>query len=84
MLKLIPEPDGSVAIYRTRTGKLLGYAHDQAHAEDWVRRYEAIMRGLAPLVWEAGRALWQGMTPEERRYYSQPRPEQVESIERAA
>lgn len=64
MFDLIPQPDGSVAIVVNGTVK--GYARDQAHAEDWKARFEQALRDLAPLVWEAGRALWRGTTPEMR------------------
>jgi hypothetical protein len=70
MLELIPESDGRVALVRTHNGTLLGYARNQAEAEDVAARYEQILRELAPIVWELGRELWKLMTPEQRARYN--------------
>lgn len=83
MFDLIPEPDGRVAIYY-RDGELIGHARDQAHAEDWSSRFEQALRAAAPALWDAGRALWQGMSPESRAYFSQPRTELAELYDQAA
>lgn len=82
MLKLIPEPDGRVAIYEYDT--LLGRARDQAHAEDWAARWERSGFDLGALGWAIADVVWARLTPEERRSYSQPRPAQIERTDQAA
>lgn len=70
MLDLIPEPDGRVALVHSSDGTLLGYARDQAHAEDVAARYDEALRQLAPIAWEIGRAIWTGLSPEQRAAYN--------------
>lgn len=78
MVTFDPQPDGRVAI--STDGVYRGRARDQAHADDWAVRWEANQPGMAELAWKLADIFWEGMTPEERRAYSQPEPE----IERAA
>lgn len=82
MLDLIPQPDGRVAVYLY--GKLLGHCRDQAHADDWLVRWNQNQREIAGDAWAIADEIWPLLTPEERRAYNQPRPEQVEIIDQAA
>lgn len=77
MVEQFPQPDGRVAIFLD--GELFCYCRDQAHADDWVPRFEQALDTLAPLAWQIARLLWSGLTPERRLTYSQP-----QAMERAA
>jgi hypothetical protein len=63
-------PNGKVAIYDG--DQLLGRARDQAHADDWCRRWTEQGCDLPALAWRLGKRLWAVSTPEERRRLSQP------------
>jgi hypothetical protein len=72
VLTLIPQPDGRVAVYEY--GAFLGYLRDHAHAAEWAAWWEQHQREMAQLAWDLGDILWADMTPEQRRFYSQPAP----------
>jgi hypothetical protein len=82
IFEAIVEPDGRVAVYLY--GKLLGHWRDQTHADDWLVRWDQNQREISGVAWAIADELWPQLTPEERRAYNQPRPEQVEAYDQAA